>query len=151
MKKLLDEFDEKIGKRLRDYRITHDIPQEKLAKYLGLPKQAISRMEKGKRRMNIEELEKIALFFDKPMKFFIQDEYKYLNAEDRMYSSELPVYMSKFLEDYSIARCTNAGKDNLTDFFTVKFVKEIKRLRNEKIENLRKNNECIDLYKSIND
>jgi len=150
MKKLLDEFDAKVGKRLRDHRVTHDIPQEKLAKYLGLSKQAISRMEKGKRRMNIEELEKIALFFDKPMKFFIQDEYKYLNAEDRFYS-EFPVYMAKFLEDYSIGRCIDAGKNNYTDFFTDKFIKAIKTIRREDTENLRKNNECINLYKSIND
>jgi transcriptional regulator with XRE-family HTH domain len=151
MKKLLDEFDAKVGKRLKDYRTAHDIPQEKLAKYLGLPKQAISRMEKGKRRMNIEELEKIALFFDKPMKFFIQDEYKYINIENRIYSDELPVYMAKFLEDYSIGRCIDAGKNNLTDYFTNKFIREIKIIRSEKIDNLRKNNESIDLYKSIND
>ncbi len=150
MKKLLDEFDAKVGKRLRDYRVTHDIPQEKLAKYLGLSKQAISRMEKGKRRMNIDELEKISLFFDKPMKFFIQDEYKYINPEDSLYG-EFPVYMAEFLDDYSIARCIDAGKRNIADIFTDKFIKAIKTIRLESIDNLRKNNECINLYKGVND
>ena len=48
MPQILTEYDKKVGKKVRDYRITHDISQEKLGKYLRLPKQAISRMENGK-------------------------------------------------------------------------------------------------------
>jgi transcriptional regulator with XRE-family HTH domain len=136
MRKLLKEFDAKVGKRLRDYRITNDIPQEKLAKYLGLPKQAISKMEKGKRRMNIDELEKIALFFDKPMKFFIQDEYKFINPEDTPYGV-FPIYMSNFFEDYREGRSINAGKNNHTDRCTKKFIDAIKLIRREDINNLK--------------
>ena len=102
MHKLLGEYDVALGKRIRDYRVTHDIPQEKLAKYLNLPKQAISRIENGKRRMTTEELEKTALFFDEPMAMFIRKDFKYTYPSDTVYGA-LPVFMSDFLNKYRYA------------------------------------------------
>ena len=78
MRKLQKEFDAKISRNVRNYRITHEISQESLGKYLNLAKQAISRMENGQRKITIEELEKIALFFDQPIALFLKDEYKWI-------------------------------------------------------------------------
>lgn len=52
----LTEFDKKSRKKIRNYRITHDISQEEIVKYLELSKQAISRIENGKRRITPEYL-----------------------------------------------------------------------------------------------
>ena len=102
MRKLLKDFDIKIGKRVRDYRISQNIRQDKLAEYLGLPKQSVTKLEQGKRRLNIDELEKIALFFDKPMEFFIQEDYKYLHPIETPYGG-LPIFMEPFLEEVRYA------------------------------------------------
>lgn len=125
MPQALTEFDKKFGKKVRNYRITHDISQEALGKYLRLPKQAISRMENGKRRITIEELEKIALFFDEPIQLFLKDEYKYTYPFDTAYGA-LPVYMAEFLDDYAKGLKIHAGKNNLTHKFTKRFINAIK-------------------------
>lgn len=130
MPQALTEFDKNIGKKVRNYRITHDISQDKLGKYLRLPKQAISRMENGKRRITIEELEKIALFFDEPIQLFLKDEYKYIYPSDTPYGA-LPVYMAEFLEDYRQGLNIHAGKDNLSNKFTKKFISAIQFINRE--------------------
>jgi len=124
MPQLLKEFDKKVGKNVRNYRVTHDKSQQELGKYLGLPKQAISRMEKGKRRITIEELEKIALFFDEPIQLFLKDEYKYIHPRDTNYGV-FPVYMSEFLDDYVKGLGIDAGSKNLTHKLTKKFINAI--------------------------
>ena len=128
MPQKLTEFDKKIGKKVRNYRITHDISQEALGKYLRLPKQAISRMENGKRRITIEDLEKIALLFDEPIQLFLKDEYRYVYPLDYDDTS-FPVFMTEFLEEYIKALSINPGKKNISYMFTDKFIKEIKHLR----------------------
>ena len=102
MHKLLSDYDIGLGKWIRDYRVTHDILQEKLAKYLNLTKQAISRIENGKRRMTTEELEKTALFFDVPMQMFIRPDYKYTYPTETVYGT-LPTFMADFLKFYRYA------------------------------------------------
>ncbi|MBA7508764.1 hypothetical protein ES705_00697 [subsurface metagenome] len=128
MPQALTEFDKKIGKKIRNYRITHDISQEALGKYLRLPKQAISRMENGKRRITIEELEKIALFFDEPIQLFLKDEYRYIYPKD-FSDTSFPVFMTEFLDEYIKALSIDPGKKNISYMFTDKLIKEIKHLR----------------------
>ncbi|MHB8278185.1 MAG: helix-turn-helix domain-containing protein [Candidatus Humimicrobiaceae bacterium] len=127
MPKALSEYEKKIGKNVRNYRITNDIRQEQLAKYLNLPLQVISRMENGKRRITIEELEKIALFFDEPTPLFTQDEYKYIYPSDTP-NGTFPLYMAEFFDDYIKGLGVDAGKDNLTNKYTKKFIEAIKSI-----------------------
>ncbi|MBC8387768.1 MAG: helix-turn-helix transcriptional regulator [Actinobacteria bacterium] len=124
MPQILTEYDKKVGKKVRDYRITHDISQDKLGKYLKLPKQAISRMENGKRRITSEELAKIALFFDEPIQLFLQDEYKYIYPRETAYGV-FPVYMAEFFEDLVKGLEVNIGKDNPTHTNIKKLVNAI--------------------------
>ena len=64
IKGLDNSFNDLVGKRIREYRIKKDVSQGELGKYLNLPKQAISRIEKCKRKVTAQELDKISLFFD---------------------------------------------------------------------------------------
>jgi len=52
-----------LGERIRKLRDMDDCSQEELGKVLNLPKQSISRIEKGNRKVSIEELDKIADYF----------------------------------------------------------------------------------------
>jgi len=112
MHKLLSEYDIALGKKIRDYRVTHNIPQEKLANYLNLSIQALSRIENGKRRVTAEELEKTALFFDEPLAMFIRgDYYKYTYPSETVYGV-LPVFMADFIEKYRFAY------ENVSDIYS---------------------------------
>ena len=129
MPKALTEYEINIGKKVRNYRVTHDYTQEALGEYLRLPKQIISRMENGKRRITIEEVEKIAAFFGEPIQLFLNDDYKYIYPDPYGTAyGPLPVYMSEFLLEYSKGLTINAGKDNLTNKFTNKFIAAIKNI-----------------------
>lgn len=130
MPKALSEYEKNIGKKVRDYRITNDIRQEQLAKYLNLPLQVISRMENGKRRITVEELQKIALFFDEPIQLFTKDEYKYIYPLESAYGV-FPVYMDIFFDDYAKGLGVDPGKDNFTNKCTKKFIEAIKSINNQ--------------------
>ena len=99
IKDLENNFNKIVGKRVREYRIIKDVSQEELGKYLNLPKQAISSIEKGKRRVTAQELDKISLFFEEPLSAFIKEDHKYVYPIDTPYGA-LPVFMSDFLEEY---------------------------------------------------
>jgi transcriptional regulator with XRE-family HTH domain len=140
MPQALTEYDVKMGKKIRNYRITHDYSQQELADYLKLTKQAISRIENGKRRITAQELEKTALFFDVPLALFVRDEYKYTYPFESSYDVVLPVFMSDFIEDYEKALTIDAGKDNIADKYTKKFINLIKYV-NSYVKNQMKTNE----------
>ncbi len=99
IKDLEKNFNKLVGRRVREYRIIKDVSQEELGKYLNLPKQAISSIEKGKRRVTAQELDKISLFFDEPLSAFVKEEHKYVYPVDTPYGA-LPVYIADFLEEY---------------------------------------------------
>ena len=61
---------EKIGAVLREMRIKNGFTQEEVAQVLGIPRPAISQIEKGKRAIKSEELYKLAQLFNKPFSFF---------------------------------------------------------------------------------
>ena len=122
MPQALTEYDVKMGKRIRNYRITHDRSQQELADYLKLTKQAISRIENGKRRLTAQELEMTALFFDVPLALFLMEDYKYTHPTETINNSILPVFMAEFIDDYEKALTINAGKNNLADKYTKKLI-----------------------------
>ncbi len=102
MKELEKNFNDLVAKRIREYRIKRDVSQEELGKYLKLPKQAISSIEKGKRKVTTQELDMISLFFDEPLSAFIREEHEYIHVVDSD-TGTLPVFMSEFLEKYRYA------------------------------------------------
>ena len=122
MPQALTEYDLKMGKKIRDYRIILDYSQQELADHLKLTKQAISRIENGKRRITAQELEMIASFFDVPVAFFLTDDYKYTNLFDTNYDVILPVFMASFIDHYEKALTVDAGKNNIADKYTNKFI-----------------------------
>ena len=132
MPKALSEYEINVGKRVRNYRVTHDRTQDELAEYLKLPKQAISRIENGKRRISTEELEKIALFFDEPIQLFLNDDYKYIYPVSTPYGA-FPVYMAEFLNYHRDGLGVNAGKNNISDRYTKNFINAIQTLNREVI------------------
>lgn len=132
MPKALSDFEKKIGINVRNYRITHNISQQKLAKYLNLPKQTISRMENGKRKITIEELEKIALFFDQPIQLFMKDEYRYTHPSETDYGV-FTVYMTEFFDDFRKGFNVNPGKDNHTNRLFNKFIETLHVIRREEL------------------
>ena len=81
-------------------------------------------MENGKRKITIEELEKISLFFDQPLQLFLKDEYKWIYPQDTNYGA-FPVYMAGFIDDYVKGLQIDAGKNNLTHKLTKKFINAI--------------------------
>jgi transcriptional regulator with XRE-family HTH domain len=122
----LTEYDIEMGKKIRNYRIIHDFSQQELADYLKLTKQAISRIENGKRRITTQELEKTALFFDVPLALFVREGYKYTYPTETSYDVILPVFMAEFIDDYEKSLTINAGKDNIADKYTDKLINLIK-------------------------
>ena len=125
MPQALTDYDKKMGIKIRDYRITHERSQQELADYLKLTKQAVSRIEKGKRRITAEELEKTASFFDVPIALFLKDDYKYIYPTETDYKVILPVFMAEFIDYYEKALTIDAGKNNIADKSTKKFIKLI--------------------------
>ena len=122
MPQKLTEYDKKVGERIKNFRIIDNVQQEQLGEHLGLPKQAISRIENGKRRITAQELEKIASFFDVPVAFFLTDDYKYTNLSDTIYDIILPVFMASFIDNYEKALTVSTMEGNLADKYTDKFI-----------------------------
>lgn len=140
MPQALTEYDVKMGKKIRDYRIILDYSQQELADRLKLTKQAISRIENGKRRITAQELEMIASFFDVPVAFFLTDDYKYTNLFDTNYDVILPVFMASFIDHYEKALTVDAGKNNIADKYTNKFINLVNHV-NRYVKDQMKTNE----------
>jgi len=74
-----------LGDRVRKLREMNDCTQEELGKVLNLPKQSISRIEKGNRKISIEELDNIADFFGTAPIVILKD-----NLIDKKYEDNKP-------------------------------------------------------------
>jgi len=88
-----------VPKRIKDFRILYKRKQEELGKALNLPKQAISAIERGKRKVNVEELSKISKFFNEPFDAFFAKEFKFDYYPKNIYGS-FPKFIVDFLDDY---------------------------------------------------
>lgn len=62
-----------FGDRVKKLRILRGHSQDSLGKFLGMPKQSISRIEKGNRKVTDAELEKIAEFLEVPPNYLFED------------------------------------------------------------------------------
>ena len=63
-----------IGEKIRDLRKSKRIRQKVLARMVGISPGALTNFEKGRRRISIDWLERIAEALDTPMAFFLPDE-----------------------------------------------------------------------------
>jgi transcriptional regulator with XRE-family HTH domain len=98
----MQDYDVFVGSRIRRVRVLKDVSQEELGKVLKLPKQAISAIEKGKRKLSIEELDKISTFFNEPMQAFIKEDYEFVHIIETPFGA-IPVFFDDFLEQYRYA------------------------------------------------
>lgn len=100
IEELKHNTDVMVAERIKYYRELKKRTQDELAKYLGLTKQAVSRIEKVRRKVSFDELDKIALFLDEPVQAFIREDYKYSFPYESEYDVVVPVFMADFLKDY---------------------------------------------------
>jgi len=63
-----------LGNKIKAARIIAGLKQVDLAKIIGYERQAISRMENGKRKIDLSEIKLIANATNKPLSFFIEEE-----------------------------------------------------------------------------
>jgi transcriptional regulator with XRE-family HTH domain len=61
---------QKLGARLREAREYLGLSQDEVAKYLGIPRTALSHIESGQRRIDALELKKLALLYKRPVAYF---------------------------------------------------------------------------------
>ncbi len=64
----------KLGERIRDARDYLGYSQEDVARYIGIPRSALSNIESGHRRLETLELRKLARLLEKPLNYFTDDE-----------------------------------------------------------------------------
>lgn len=63
-----------IGEKIRDLRKSKRMRQKVLARMVGISPGALTNFEKGRRRISIDWLERIAEALDTPMAYFLPDE-----------------------------------------------------------------------------
>jgi transcriptional regulator with XRE-family HTH domain len=61
---------QKLGARLREAREYLGLSQDEVAKYLGIPRTALSHVESGQRRIDALELKKLAQLYKRPVVYF---------------------------------------------------------------------------------
>lgn len=98
-----------IGDRIKRLRVLKGRTQIELGNAIGLPKQSVSLIEKGQRRVSSEELEKICHFFGIPVEFLLKDGWIEKFEKDNKYEPknqwgiEIPPYIDDIifgLEDH---------------------------------------------------
>lgn len=67
------DIDKKIGEKIQQRRKELGYSAEKLAEYINLSQQQISRYERGASKINISHLVDIAVFLETPIAWFFQD------------------------------------------------------------------------------
>ena len=79
--KTLEDMNKFIGSKIKEARETAKKSQKELADILGFESAtAISLIESGERKLRAEDLEKIASFLDRDVKFFIGQEDKAIDV-----------------------------------------------------------------------
>lgn len=59
-----------LGTRLREGREYVGLKQEEVAHHLGIPRTAVSEIENGKREVKVQELQKLARLYQRPLNWF---------------------------------------------------------------------------------
>ncbi len=70
----MNEMRKSLGARLREAREYLDLSQDEVARILGLPRPAISRVESGLRKVEVFELKKLAELYQRPLSYFTGDD-----------------------------------------------------------------------------
>jgi len=63
-----------LGARLREAREYLGLSQDEVAKYLGIPRTALSHIESGQRRIDALEHKQVALLYKRPVSYFTGEE-----------------------------------------------------------------------------
>lgn len=101
---------EKLGERVRRLRLESDLSQEEVASHLGVPRQAISQIERGKRDVSAVELKNLSELFSVSPDIVLRDEKK--KGERR--KTEEVTFQPERLKNlllYILERC--GGKPNI--------------------------------------
>ena len=144
MNKAIDPYDKYVAGMIKDARIKNRYSQEDIGKMLNLPKQSISRMEMGRRKISPKELAKIAKFLDLSIdKLLDETKFEY-EIPAKSYGVNLPDYAETFLRDFELDSDPSSckGLDELKHIFKevnrvmsaiIKEVSELERIyRNNK-------------------
>ena len=79
-----EDLRREIGSRLREAREYLDLTQQEVAEALGLPRPAISLIEKGQRRLETVELKRLAELYGRPISDFTGERVEQQPEEIRM-------------------------------------------------------------------
>lgn len=71
---MLVSYHVRVGERIRELRKRSGIPQNVLAKAVGISPGALTNFEKGRRRISLDWLQKIADVLDTPVAYFLEEE-----------------------------------------------------------------------------
>ncbi len=63
-----------LGARLREAREYLGLSQDEVAKYLDIPRTALSHIETGQRRIDVLELKKVAVLYKRPVAYLTGDD-----------------------------------------------------------------------------
>ena len=150
----MDKKDVLISEKIRNFRILKNHTQEELGKCLGLPKQAISRIEKAQRKVSYSELSKIAEFLEEPIEVFIEEDIKnrlVKAGKDSMalipkFAFDFLTDFKKFLDEYSKEEAkvfTDEIRKQVNNVYELIFlnVYEIEQLEHEREEERQWKNE----------
>jgi transcriptional regulator with XRE-family HTH domain len=96
----MEKKDAFISEKIRQIRIFKNHSQEELGKFIGLPKQAISRIEKAQRKVSYFELSKIAEFLEEPIEAFVEEDIKNRMIHIGNSVASIPKFAFDFLTDY---------------------------------------------------
>jgi len=90
-----------LGEKIKKLREINKCSQTELGNLLGLPKQSVSRIEKGNRKISTGELDKIASYFKLPKRFILQDgmieDYYEKTIEGNKSTLKYPPFVDDFL------------------------------------------------------
>jgi len=76
------QYRQQLGARLREAREYLGLLQEEVAKYLRIPRSALSHIESGQRRIDALELKRLAALYKQPVSHFTDDELEVGMADD---------------------------------------------------------------------
>ena len=110
---------QKLGARLRETRAYLGLSQDEVARYLGIPRTALSQIERGHRRVDVLELKKVAQLYKRPLAHFMgephdheiwseSEEVKYLARATAKLSESDRKELNRFA-DYLQARAQSEG------------------------------------------